>query len=95
MFKIKDSFDPFLVGRVLSGAVMLHKYNGISVGTVQRRRRAPIEKFLDLEVDLPPQTEQRIFSEISQQLFIEANGMRNTIRSIEDFFNTLAAHSSK
>ncbi len=95
VFKIKDGFDKFLIGRILKSSSMLHKYDGISIGTVKRRRRAPIEKFLQLEVLLPPQEEQVLLSDISELLFLDITAMRTTIRSIEDFFNLLAAYNSK
>jgi type I restriction enzyme M protein len=48
VFKVAEGFDPFLIGRSLRNPGMIHRYDGISVGTVQRRRRAPPEKFLSL-----------------------------------------------
>ena len=95
IFKIKEGFDPFLIGRALKGAAMRHKFDGISIGTVQRRRRAPVEKFLDLDIFLPPQTEQQRFAEISRQIFSEGNGMRKTLRVIDSFYSALAARSCK
>ncbi|MDP5460063.1 class I SAM-dependent DNA methyltransferase [Alishewanella sp. SMS8] len=53
VFEIKPGFDKTLIGICLKSELMLNKYDGISVGTVKRRRRAPAEKFLDLEITLP------------------------------------------
>ena len=52
-FRVKNGIDKGLIGLFLKTPKMLAKYDGISVGTVKRRRRAPPEKFLDLEIDLP------------------------------------------
>ncbi len=53
VFKIKSDFDRSLIGRLLKSDLMVKRYNGISIGTIQRRRRAPAEKFLDLIVSIP------------------------------------------
>ena len=95
VFRITDEFDPFLIGRALRGPRMIHRYDGISVGTVQRRRRAPPEKFLALEVKLPPLSEQARFSEISRQIFAEVTASRDTARAVESFFRDLALHHSE
>lgn len=95
VFKVKEGFDPFLIGRALKTPNMIHRYDGISVGTVQRRRRAPPEKFLSLKIKLPPLTEQVRFSEISRQLFAEVKSSRDTARTIEAFFRNLALHYSE
>ncbi len=66
VLRIKPDYDPTLVGLLLKSEKMIKTYNGISVGTIQRRRRAPVEKFLDLEVILPSINDQKIFSDISE-----------------------------
>lgn len=53
VFKIKDGFDKGLIGYCLKNKEMLSKYDGISIGTVKRRRRAPPEKFLKLKIKIP------------------------------------------
>ena len=68
VFKIRDGFDPLLVGVVLKSEEMMKKYDGISIGTVKRRRRAPPEKFLDLEIFLPSLEEQAEITEKSKDL---------------------------
>ena len=68
VFKIRDGFDPLLVGVVLKSEEMMKKYDGISIGTVKRRRRAPPEKFLDLEIFLPSLEEQAEITEKSNDL---------------------------
>ena len=95
VFKIAEGFDPFLIGRALRAPGMLHRYDGISVGTVQRRRRAPPEKFLALDIKLPPLGEQERFAELSRLLFAEVTSGRDTARIIETFFKTLALNYSE
>jgi type I restriction enzyme M protein len=94
VFKITEGFDPFLIGTALRAPRMIHRYDGISVGTVQRRRRAAPEKFLALEIKLPPLSEQARFSEISRQLFADVTSSRATARAVETFFKDLALHYS-
>jgi hypothetical protein len=94
VFKVAEGFDPFMIGRALKSPRMIHRYDGISVGTVQRRRRAPPEKFLELEIKLPPVKEQLKFSELSRQLFLEVTSSRDTARCIETFFRELVLHYS-
>lgn len=47
---VKDGFAPALVGHVLKSDYMKKHYWNISIGTHERRRTAPIDKFLDLEI---------------------------------------------
>jgi type I restriction enzyme M protein len=95
VFKVEEGYDPFLIGRALKSPRMIHRYDGISVGTVKRRRRAPPEKFLDLEISLPPVREQLRFAEISRQLFADVTSSRDTARAVEAFFRDVALHYSK
>lgn len=90
VFRVNDEFDVFLVGRALRTPAMIHRYDGISVGTVQRRRRAPPEKFLSLEISLPPLEEQARFAETSRMLFSEVTASRDMSRSIEDALRAVA-----
>ncbi len=53
IFKAKDGAARTLVGDLVTSAEMIRRYDGISFGTVQRRRRASPENFLALEVRIP------------------------------------------
>ncbi len=53
VFRLRDVYDPTLIGLLLKSQKMVKTYNGISIGTIQRRRRAPAEKFLGLKVTIP------------------------------------------
>ena len=95
VFRIADGFDPFIVGRVLKTSSMLHKYDGISVGTVQRRRRAPPDKFLELEINLPPLDEQSLFSELSRLMYVDMALSRSIQRQIHEYMTLLADSISR
>ncbi len=53
VFRVKDKYEPLIVGHVLKSDYMKKWYWNISVGTHERRRTAATDKFLDLEVELP------------------------------------------
>ena len=89
VFSIADGFDPFIVGRALKTSAMLYKYNGISVGTVQRRRRAPPEKFLQLKINLPPREEQLKFSDLSRPMYADMALSRSIRRQIQEYLTVL------
>ncbi|ADI83314.1 type I restriction-modification system subunit M [Geobacter sulfurreducens] len=53
VLRVRPEFDATIVGQLVTSPEMIRRYDGISFGTVQRRRRAPVEKFLELEVNVP------------------------------------------
>ncbi len=53
VFRVKDGFDPVVVGELLTSPNMVRRYDGISFGTIQRRRRAAPTSFLDMTVEYP------------------------------------------
>lgn len=66
VLRINPEFDPSLIGLLIKSERLIKMYDGISIGTVQRRRRAPIDKFLELEIELPSLEEQKIFKRLSE-----------------------------
>ena len=90
VLKIKPEFDPTLIGLLLKSKKMIKTYDGISVGTIQRRRRAPIEKFLALEVILPSLEDQKIFNEITSYMQEEVGLLRVSIRKLSELISFLA-----
>ena len=48
------------------------------MGTVKRRRRAPVEKFLELKVMIPSKDDQKNFTRIAQALQNEMALLRET-----------------
>jgi type I restriction enzyme M protein len=53
VFRPKVDVDQTLVGEIVTSDEMVTRYNGISFGTVQRRRRAAPDKFLEMKVRMP------------------------------------------
>lgn len=87
VLKLNDGFDPTLIGLLVRSGRMIKMYDGISVGTVQRRRRAPVEKFLDLEIKLPSIKEQDLFFKISDAIQKEIETLRDTQTRINDLLS--------
>lgn len=87
VLKLNDGFDPTLIGLLVRSERMIKMYDGISVGTVQRRRRAPVEKFLDLEIKLPSMREQDLFFKISDAIQKEIETLRDTQSRINDLLS--------
>ena len=92
VFRVAEGFDPFIVGRALKTEIMLHKYDGISVGTVQRRRRAAPEKFLELDISLPCREEQLAFSQLTTALYGDLAISRTIQREVHEYMNLLVDH---
>ena len=67
VFRVRDGFDPYVIGYALTTRAMIARYSGISVGTVTRRRRAAPERFLELKVALPSAKDQTRLRPILQQ----------------------------
>jgi type I restriction enzyme M protein len=53
VLRVRREFDPTIIGQLITSPEMIRRYDGISFGTVQRRRRAPVERFLELRVNIP------------------------------------------
>jgi type I restriction enzyme M protein len=64
VLKVRSGFDRTIVGQLVTSPEMIRRYDGISHGTVQRRRRAPVEKFLALKVNVPSGHELTTLSDL-------------------------------
>ena len=53
VLRVRPHYDRSLVGQIVASPEMIRRYDGISFGTVQRRRRAPVARFLELQVNFP------------------------------------------
>jgi len=84
VFRVKDGFDPTLIGILLKSKRMVKTYSGISIGTIQRRRRAPAEKFLALQVTVPSQREQEKLIKLTSSLQKEISLTRDITRKLSD-----------
>ncbi len=84
IFKVKDSFDPVIVGKLLTSPEMIRRYDGISFGTIQRRRRAAPANFLDLVVQYPTvETAYRVSKLLGKLRTLQAEG-RQIERGLRD-----------
>lgn len=90
VLRVKPGFDPTLVGNLVKSAHMIRLYDGISVGTVQRRRRAPVERFLDLEVEMPDIEFQREVSALMESMQEQVSLLRSATDTVRDLLSTLA-----
>lgn len=79
---VKEGFAPALVGHVLKSEYMKKHYWNISIGTHERRRTAPIEKFLDLEIQLPDKEVQKHIMELSEQIMQQSERITTIQKSL-------------
>ena len=74
---VKDGFAPMLIGHILKSNYMKKHYWNISIGTHERRRTAPIDKFLDLEIQLPNKSTQNSIMELTSQIMEQSESFSN------------------
>jgi len=91
VFRVRDEFDPYVVGYALTTCTMVARYGGISVGTVTRRRRAAPERFLDLTVTLPSVEDQKRLRPILEQ----AARLRALGRELERNAAAVISHAAR
>jgi type I restriction enzyme, S subunit len=53
-FRVQDGYDPRFVNYVLHSGALRSRYDGISFGSVPRKRRAAVPDFLSLRIPQPP-----------------------------------------
>jgi len=87
VLRIKEGYDPTIIGRILKNENLLKMYNGISVGAIQRRRRAPVEKFLSLTIEIPSKEDQLRFSALTKHI---QEGIFSLRKLNENLTDTLA-----
>ena len=83
VLKVKTGFEPFLVGHVIKSGLMKKWYWNISIGTHERRRTAPVDRFLNLDIELPDEATQKRLSILYQQLLSQKALLQDTIKSID------------
>ena len=93
VLRVKEGFSPALVGHILKTEYMKKWYWNISIGTHERRRTAPIDKFLNLEIELPDFATQKRITEIyaeidklSEQLVAVTTAMKSAASGLNEFF---------
>ena len=84
VFRVREGFDPTIIGQLVTSPEMIKRYDGISFGTVQRRRRAPAGKFLELEVNVPAHEHLQLISSLLRQAQDCQFASRNSERSIKE-----------
>jgi type I restriction enzyme M protein len=83
VLSVKDGFEPFLVGHVIKSNLMKKWYWNISIGTHERRRTAPVDRFLNLDIELPDEATQKRLSILYQVLLFQKTLLQDTIKSID------------
>lgn len=83
VLSVKKGFEPFLVGHVIKSDLMKKWYWNISIGTHERRRTAPVDRFLNLEIELPNDLTQKRLSVLIQELLSQKALLQDTIKSID------------
>lgn len=93
VLRVKEGFAPALVGHILKTEYMKKWYWNISIGTHERRRTAPIDKFLNLEIELPDfETQKRIteiyaeIDKLSEQLVAVTTAMKSAASGLNEYF---------
>jgi type I restriction enzyme M protein len=83
VLSVKSGFEPFLVGHVLKSNLMKKWYWNISIGTHERRRTAPVDRFLNLDIELPDESTQKRLSVLFQTVLSQKTLLQDTIKSID------------
>ncbi len=93
VLRVKPGFSPALVGHILKTDYMRKWFWNISIGTHERRRTAPIDKFLALEIELPSFDVQKRITEIyedidklSDHLVSVTVSMKSAAAGLNEFF---------
>ncbi len=91
VFHVRPEFDRVVIGRTLTSPGMIRRYDGISFGTVERRRRAAPSSFLDLEIEYPSGALVDELARLLERLRdLQARG-RDVERGLRDAVNDLHA----
>jgi type I restriction enzyme M protein len=98
VFRVRDGFDPVIVGKLLTSPEIIRRYDGISFGTIQRRRRAAPSNFLELKVDYPiggvAEELASILSELRRLQFLGREIERGFREAVTDAYEGLIAVAS-
>lgn len=91
VFRVREGFHPSIVGKLLTSAKMIRRYDGISFGTVERRRRAAPAAFLDLTVEFPDGPEVAKLGEVLDRLASVQRSGREAERGAAATINAIFA----
>lgn len=89
VLRVRSGFDATIVGQLVTSPEMIRRYDGISFGTVQRRRRAPVERFLELEANYPVGSSLTAISALLDAAQDGQFASRNAERAIKNFIKCL------
>ena len=92
VLRIKDNFNPFIIGYILKSKYMRKWYWNISVGTHERRRTAPVDRFLNLKINIPSlsiQKEISTFYDKIMEQYLESQRIEKTYLKNLSSLNTL------
>jgi type I restriction enzyme M protein len=89
VLRVRHGFDATIVGQLVTSSEMIRRYDGISSGTVQRRRRAPVERFLELKANFPTGFSLTAISALLESAQDGRFANRNAERAIKRFIGSL------
>jgi type I restriction enzyme M protein len=89
VFQVREGYHRAIVGRLLTSAEMIRRYDGISFGTVERRRRAAPASFLNLQVDYPTGPLIESLSSLLERLRLFQSMGRDLERGLRDSVSDL------
>jgi hypothetical protein len=89
VLSVKEGYDPTIIGRILKSENLLKMYNGISVGAIQRRRRAPVEKFLSLTIKIPSVEDQQRLLILTRHIQEEIFSLRKLNENLTEILVTI------
>jgi len=91
VLRVRNGFDTTIIGQLVTSPEMIRRYDGISFGTVQRRRRAPVDKFLELDVNVPVGASMPTLSALLGCAQDSQFASRNAERAIKSFIRSVCA----
>lgn len=90
VLRIKPGWNPVIIGELIKSPMIMQMYNSISVGTVQRRRRAPVERFLALKVEVPDMVFQDSIKNMTMSITRQLQILKESSSTLQDFLNNMA-----
>ena len=89
VLRVREGFDHTIVGQIVTSPEMIRRYDGISFGTVQRRRRAPVDRFLELTLNFPEGQSMAAISTLLSAAEDTRFASRNAERITRSFIKSL------
>jgi len=89
VFRPVEGVAPECVGLILQDPKLLNLFDGISIGTVGRRRRAPWKDFLKVPVLVPPLHEQKRIVDLMDSADAAISAAQAEVSAAEDFLRKI------